>query len=168
MSGKLPVPIVIIVTMARVAVFRQYERAVQAEGQNGAARNSDRAAARLPADGPHDRAHQTVIRHRFLPIWVRPHPVLLAIHRHLPAAVLVDPPQGGLFVWLRLPEPLSAEQLLPLAAEEGVTFAAGCRFFPDGIGGAGCMRLNFVIQPAEAIEEGVKRLGKAIRRLAAG
>jgi GntR family transcriptional regulator/MocR family aminotransferase len=94
--------------------------------------------------------------------------MLLAIHRHLPAAVRVDPPQGGLFVWLRLPEPLSAEQLLPLAAEEGVTFAAGCRFFPDGIGGAGCMRLNFVVQPAEAIEEGVKRLGKAIRRLAAG
>lgn len=33
--------------------------------------------------------------------------MLLAINRHLPAGVRVDPPQGGLFIWLRLPGNLS-------------------------------------------------------------
>ncbi len=99
--------------------------------------------------------------------------MLSAIRRHLPAGVRFDPPQGGLFVWLRLPEPLSSGQLLPLAAEEGVTFDAGCRFFPDDAGAGecaasprdDCLRLNFAIQTPEAIEEGIRRLGQAIRRL---
>jgi GntR family transcriptional regulator/MocR family aminotransferase len=95
--------------------------------------------------------------------------MLRAIRRHLPAGVRCDPPQGGLFVWLRLPEPLSAGQLLPLAAEEGVTFDPGCRFFPGGGGGcAGCLRLNFAIQTPEAIDEGIRRLRRAIRRLGSG
>jgi GntR family transcriptional regulator/MocR family aminotransferase len=99
--------------------------------------------------------------------------MLRAIRRHLPAGARCDPPQGGLFVWLRLPEPLSAGQLLPLAVEEGVAFDPGSRFFPDGDGGEcaaslwdGCLRLNFAIQTPEAIEEGIRRLGRAIRRLA--
>jgi GntR family transcriptional regulator/MocR family aminotransferase len=92
--------------------------------------------------------------------------MLLAINRHLPAGVRVDPPQGGLFVWLRLPDNLSSEKLLPLACEEGVSFAPGSSFFPDGSDGECCMRLNFAAQPPEDIEEGIKRLGKAIKRLA--
>jgi GntR family transcriptional regulator/MocR family aminotransferase len=100
--------------------------------------------------------------------------MLRAIRRHLPAGVRCDPPQGGLFVWLRLPASLSAGQLLPLAAEEGVTFDPGGRFFPDGAAGecaaspwGDCLRLNFAVQTPEAIDEGIRRLGQALRRLAA-
>ena len=93
--------------------------------------------------------------------------MLLAINRHLPAGVHVNPPQGGLFVWLRLPDHLSSEKLLPLACEEGVTFAPGSSFFPGGSDGECYMRLNFVAQLPDDIEEGIKRLGKAMRRLAA-
>jgi GntR family transcriptional regulator / MocR family aminotransferase len=93
--------------------------------------------------------------------------MLEAIDRYLPAGVSFDPPQGGLFLWLRLPENLSSDELLPLACEEGVAFAPGNNFFPEGSGGQDWMRLNFVSQPVEEIEEGMKRLGKAILRMEA-
>ncbi len=88
-----------------------------------------------------------------------------AVYRYLPAAVSLDPPQGGLFAWLRLPEDFSAERLLPLACEEGVAFSPGGMFFPHSPDGSRYMRLNFVSQPQEDTEEGIKRLAKAIRRL---
>ncbi len=91
--------------------------------------------------------------------------MLSAIQRELPADVRFDPPQGGLFLWLQLPDGLSADELLPQALKEGVAFAPGNGFFPDGLGGRNWLRLNFVAQPPEQIEEGMKRLGKAIERL---
>jgi len=93
--------------------------------------------------------------------------MLEAIARHLPSDVQVSPPQGGLFVWLRLPEGLSCLDLLPLAMEEEVEFAPGTRFFPDSAEGEAYLRLNFATQTPEDIEEGVQRLGKAIERLRA-
>jgi DNA-binding transcriptional MocR family regulator len=48
--------------------------------------------------------------------------MLHAFDRHLPAAASFHPPQGGLFVCLRLPDGLSADELLPLACKEGVAF----------------------------------------------
>jgi GntR family transcriptional regulator/MocR family aminotransferase len=91
--------------------------------------------------------------------------MLAAIDRHLPAGVCFDPPQGGLFVWLQLPDHLSSDELLPLACEEGVDFAPGSSFYVDGADSGERMRLNFVAQPPERIEEGIKRLGKALARL---
>ena len=88
-----------------------------------------------------------------------------AVERYLPAAVRIDPPQGGLFAWLRLPEGISAEKLLPLACKEGTAFVPGGAFFPDSGEGTHYLRLNFVSQPPEDTEEGIKRLGKAIRKL---
>ncbi len=93
--------------------------------------------------------------------------MLQAINRYLPADVHVDPPQGGLFIWLRLPEGLTAEILLPFAVEEGVVFALGTNFFLEKQDGDRFMRLNFVSQTPEENEEGIRRLGKAIHRLAA-
>jgi GntR family transcriptional regulator/MocR family aminotransferase len=92
--------------------------------------------------------------------------MLAAINRYLPPSVRVNPPQGGLFIWLRLPDPLSSEDLLPLACEQGVNFTPGDIFFPEGTEDDHCLRLNFVIQPPDEIEEGIKRLGKAIKCLA--
>ena len=93
--------------------------------------------------------------------------MLSAIQRYLPGDVRSDPPQGGLFIWLRLPEGLSSEKLLPLAWEEGVDFAPGNGFFPDGLNGRNWLRLNFVAQAPDQIDEGMRRLGKAMKRLLA-
>ena len=46
-------------------------------------------------------------------------------------------------------------------------FAPGSRFFPEGIKSRNWLRLNFVAQAPDQIEEGIKRLGKAIKRLGA-
>jgi GntR family transcriptional regulator/MocR family aminotransferase len=91
--------------------------------------------------------------------------MLSAIHRYLPAEVHFDPPQGGMFMWLQLPENLSSEKLFSLALEEGVIFAPGTAFFPDGLEGRNLFRLNFVAQESDQIDEGIKRLGRAIQRL---
>lgn len=93
--------------------------------------------------------------------------MLTAIERHLPAGVHVEPPQGGLFIWLGLPENVSSVKLLPLAAEEGVEYAPGNRFFPNRSEGEGYLRLNFASQTPADIDEGIKRLGRAMRRLVA-
>ena len=90
--------------------------------------------------------------------------MMLAIGRYLPADVRVAPPLGGLFVWLRLPEPLSADKLLPLACAAGVAFSPGSTFFPDAAQGTPFIRLNFAMQPPDEIEQGIKRLGKVIRK----
>ncbi len=91
--------------------------------------------------------------------------ILGAITHYLPADIQVYPPQGGLFIWLRLPETVSSLQLLPLARAEGVDFAPGARFFPDYAEGQPYLRLNFATQTPEAIDEGIRRLATAWQRL---
>lgn len=91
--------------------------------------------------------------------------MLSAIQRYLRVEVHFDSPQGGLFIWLQLPESLSSEKLLSLAWEEGVDFALGNEFFPDGLSGRNWLRLNFVVQPPDQIDEGIKRLGRAVEHL---
>jgi GntR family transcriptional regulator / MocR family aminotransferase len=88
-----------------------------------------------------------------------------AIQRYLPTGVRFELPQGGLFIWLQLPKQLTSEDLLPLAQDEGVDFAPGSPFFPNGTESSNWLRLNFVAQAPSQIEEGIKRLGKAIKRL---
>jgi GntR family transcriptional regulator/MocR family aminotransferase len=87
-----------------------------------------------------------------------------AIERHLPNHVSFDIPSGGLFIWLRLPDAMSANELLPLACKEGVAFVPGKYFFTDNSQGDEWMRLNFASQSVEDIEEGIRRLGVAIRK----
>lgn len=111
--------------------------------------------------------YQAYLRRSCLLFRKRRDAMLTAIERYLPAGVSYDIPQGGLFLWLRLEEGLSTDELLPLACEEGVAFAPGSQFFPDGSSGQEWMRLNFVAQPVEEIEAGIQRLGKATRRMQA-
>jgi GntR family transcriptional regulator/MocR family aminotransferase len=87
--------------------------------------------------------------------------MLQAIGRHLPPECEVARPRGGLFVWLRLPEGLSSEALLPTARREGVTFAPGPAFFVNSEGD-GFLRLNFAAFAPEVIEEGIARLARAL------
>ena len=89
-----------------------------------------------------------------------------ALKRHMPGSSF-EIPKGGLFIWLRLPRALSASELHPIAQKEGVSFAPGNSFFIDGKRGGDWLRLNFAAQPVEDIEEGIKRLGAAVRHIKA-
>jgi GntR family transcriptional regulator / MocR family aminotransferase len=93
--------------------------------------------------------------------------MIAAIHRYLPADARFDTPQGGLFLWVHLPDEMSADDLLPLAHREGVDFVPGSKFFSSGSEGKEWIRLNFVLHSPDEIEEGIKRLGMAIQQLAA-
>lgn len=92
--------------------------------------------------------------------------MLSALRRHLPAGWRAETPQGGLFLWVRLPGTLSADDLLPLALREGVDFLPGSAFFLNPAEGREWIRLNFAAQGEQAIETGIARLGQAVRRLA--
>jgi 2-aminoadipate transaminase len=72
-------------------------------------------------------------------------------------------PQGGLFLWMRLPAGMSAVELLPEAIEQSVAFVPGVPFHPDGTG-ANTLRLNFSHADAARIEEGIARLGRVVMR----
>ncbi|HID87380.1 MAG TPA: PLP-dependent aminotransferase family protein [Anaerolineae bacterium] len=90
--------------------------------------------------------------------------MLAAMERHFPEGVTWTRPQGGLFLWATLPEGMDAEELLMEAVEEEkVAFVPGSVFFADG-GGRNTMRLNFSNARPEMIEEGIRRLGRAIAK----
>lgn len=72
-------------------------------------------------------------------------------------------PEGGLFTWVELPGGLFADDLYPVAMEEGVQFTPGTLFFPDSRPSA-YIRLNFACVSEEKIEEGIRRLGRAVQR----
>ena len=71
-------------------------------------------------------------------------------------------PAGGMFLWARLPEGMSAVALLPEAVERGVAFVPGAAFYADH-GDARTLRLSFVTASVEQINIGVKALAEAIR-----
>ena len=56
---------------------------------------------------------------------------LSACERHLPAGTSFTRPQGGMNLWVRLPEPLDAVELLPRAQREGVSYLPG-KYFAVG------------------------------------
>lgn len=89
--------------------------------------------------------------------------MLAALTRHFPPGVTWTHPQGGLFLWVTLPEGMDSAALLTEALAEKVAFVPGRAFHPDGTG-AGTLRLNFSYSPPETIEEGIRRLGSVLRR----
>lgn len=95
---------------------------------------------------------------------VRRDAMLDAIKKHLPSSVNYEVPKGGLFIWMQLPKSVSANELLSIACKEGVSFSPGNSFFIDGVSGEDRIRLNFASQPVEDIDEGIKRLGAALRK----
>jgi 2-aminoadipate transaminase len=90
--------------------------------------------------------------------------LLSALELHMPAGVRWTEPGGGFFVWLTLPQPLTAQVLLREAAKEGLTFATGEAFFAEG-GGEHHLRLPFSTIERSEMVRGVELLGELIRAL---
>jgi 2-aminoadipate transaminase len=89
--------------------------------------------------------------------------MLRALTAHFPPGVRWTKPQGGLFLWVTLPEGLDSAELLQEALKEKVAFVPGAPFFPNG-GGASTFRLNFSYCNPQKIEEGIRRLGGVLKR----
>ena len=73
-------------------------------------------------------------------------------------------PEGGLFFWLQLKQPLDTRTLLKPALEQDVVFMPGEPFFVDPDANLGYLRLNFSHVAPERLDEGVRRLAGVIRQ----
>jgi len=73
-------------------------------------------------------------------------------------------PQGGLFLWVRVPESIDTLELLQEALAEKVAYVPGINFYPNRDGGHHAMRLNFSYAPPDTIVEGIRRLGMALKK----
>ena len=76
-----------------------------------------------------------------------------------PKQIKVVRPDGGLFVWVDLPEGLDAAEILPEATERGVAYVPGTHFYCDG-GHENTLRLNFSNSALPVIEKGMGILGE--------
>ncbi len=79
--------------------------------------------------------------------------------RHMPAGSRFTHPEGGMNVWLRLPEPLDAAELLPRARKEGVAYLPG-PYFTIARADPGALRLSFASLTPEQIGRGLELLGR--------
>lgn len=70
-------------------------------------------------------------------------------------------PDGGFYVWVKLPEGLNAKSMLPRAVTARVAYVPGTAFFYDGTGGDH-IRLSFCYPTPERIREGIRRLAGVV------
>ena len=89
--------------------------------------------------------------------------MLAAMDQRFPDGTTWTRPQGGLFLWVRLPEGVDCDDLFKEAVEQKVAFVPGTAFYADG-SGHDSLRLTFATCPTDKIDEGINRLGKAIVR----
>ena len=74
-------------------------------------------------------------------------------------------PEGGIFLWVETHKDVDDAKMLERALQEGVSYRPGWAFSSDG-GGKKYFRLAYSFQDQEGIEEGIKRLGRAMHAAA--
>src|SRR4051794_20803688 len=87
--------------------------------------------------------------------------MLESLEEFLPAEAEWTQPEGGLFIWARLPDYIDTTDLLARALREHVAFVPGRAAYLDGRGGSE-LRLNFSGVNEDEIREGVRRIGKVV------
>ena len=86
------------------------------------------------------------------------------IKKYFPSDVKYTKPEGGMFLWVTLPEDMSSMELFEIAIKENVAFVPGEAFYSNNPE-TNTLRLNFSNSNKKKIEEGIKRLGHAIKYL---
>lgn len=109
----------------------------------------------------HYEAHTAMLREEY---GRRRDLVLQALAANMPEGVSWTQPEGGMFIWVTLPEGFDGAALLARAVEtERVAFVPGKAFHADG-SGANTIRLSFSLADEYAASEGIARLGRLVRR----
>jgi 2-aminoadipate transaminase len=90
--------------------------------------------------------------------------MLGVLNRHFPNNIHFTSPEGGMFIWLTLPEGCSSMKLFNEAIKDNVAFVPGAPFY---LGKKDCntLRLNFSCSETDEIEEGIFRLAKVYQRI---
>ncbi len=89
--------------------------------------------------------------------------MLDAVAREFPAGVSWTKPEGGMFLWVTLPEHIDSAKLLAEAVEQNVAFVPGAPFYA-GTPRANTLRLSFATVPEDKINTGIAILGKLLRQ----
>ncbi|MFY9116097.1 MAG: PLP-dependent aminotransferase family protein [Bacteroidales bacterium] len=90
--------------------------------------------------------------------------MMAAFEKYMPEGVTWTNPEGGLFLFVTLPEGYDASELFRIAVQEDVAFVIGEAFHCDG-SGKNTLRINFSYMEESRAEEGVRRLGNAIKKM---
>lgn len=88
--------------------------------------------------------------------------MLNSLARYMPTGTRWTRPDGGMFLWITLPEGYNTTELLGRALERQVAFVPGGAFHANG-GGENTMRLNFSFSNPTQIVEGVRRLSEVFK-----
>jgi 2-aminoadipate transaminase len=88
--------------------------------------------------------------------------MLESLRKNMPDTVKWTEPQGGLFLFVTLPEGFDADLIFHKSIEKNVAFVSGSTFFCNN-SGKNTMRLNFSFSNNYEIEEGIRRLAEVIR-----
>ena len=89
--------------------------------------------------------------------------MLAALGENFGDAAQWSKPEGGLYVWLEMPEDVNLAAIQDQVFDEGVGYYNGTMFSPEGRG-ANCARLCFGHPPAEHVAEGVAELARIFER----
>ncbi len=87
-----------------------------------------------------------------------------SIEKYFPKGVGFTRPEGGMFIWVTLPAGISSLKLFDIAIRENVAFVPGDPFYVDEEN-VNTLRLNYSCENEATIEEGIKRLAKAIKEI---
>jgi 2-aminoadipate transaminase len=90
--------------------------------------------------------------------------ILEAMEAYMPDKVSWTKPNGGLFVWITLPESMDSEHVFKEAVKNEVAFVTGDAFLPEGYPN-NYIRLTFGDLPLETIKRGVQKLGVVLRKM---
>ncbi len=89
--------------------------------------------------------------------------MLSLLEQNMPAGVKWTRPEGGLFLFLTMPERFDSVAFYDTALDAGVAYVAGSFFHTDGAG-RNTMRLNFSFMTPERIEKGIVLLAELLRK----
>jgi 2-aminoadipate transaminase len=90
--------------------------------------------------------------------------MVAAIREFFPGEMEWTEPQGGFYIWLKLPAGMDALPVLKTSMEKGAIFVIGRTFDPDGVDNSH-IRLAFSNAPEATIEKGIRIIGEAIREV---
>ncbi|MBE7184657.1 MAG: PLP-dependent aminotransferase family protein [Methylobacterium mesophilicum] len=89
--------------------------------------------------------------------------MLEALRSAMPRGAAWNEPDGGMFIWMTLPEHMDTVSLLARSVEQArVAFVPGHAFFADG-SGRNALRMSFTLADERAVTQGVPRLGDLLK-----
>jgi DNA-binding transcriptional MocR family regulator len=102
---------------------------------------------------------------KILPIYKQKRDTVIKVLSKEKGLVHFECPEGGFYLWCRIPYPVSQKKLLALCAEQGIIYTPGTVFFPQESDGEHWLRLNYTYETMERLTEGLNLLIKAIKKL---